>query len=66
MYALKRKGDGWLRSFDDKLLFDQLTWVSGLPLPPLLGFTRMGGFVSFPGSPSGWLPRAICSERCRP
>lgn len=49
MYALKAKGPGWLRNFNDKVLFDQLMRPSGLPLPAFLGSTRMGAFVS----PSG-------------
>ena len=46
MYALKKRGDGWLRSFNDKVLFDQLMRPSGLRLPQLLGYTRMGSLVS--------------------
>ena len=46
MYALKKRGDGWLRNLDDKALFDQLVRPSGLRLPQLLGQTRMGSFVS--------------------
>ena len=49
MYASKRRGDGWLRNLDDKVLFDQLMRPSGLRLPEFLGQTRMGSFVS----PSG-------------
>ena len=49
MYALKRRGDGWLRPFEDKVLFDEWMRPSGLPLPEFLGQTRMGTFVS----PSG-------------
>ncbi len=49
MYSVKEKGPGWLRNFDDKLLFDQLMRPSGLPLPDFLGSTRMGAFTS----PSG-------------
>ena len=49
MYSVKEKGPGWLRNFDDKLLFDQLMRPSGLPLPTFFGSTRMGAFVS----PSG-------------
>ena len=45
LYALKRRGDGWLRSFNDKVLFDQLFRPSGLPLPAFLGHTRMGSLV---------------------
>ena len=46
MYALKKRGDGWLRNLDDKVLFDELMRPSGLPLPQFLGQTRMGSFVS--------------------
>lgn len=51
MYAIKRRGEGWMRNFDDKLLFDQLMRPSGLSLPDLLGYTRMGSLVC----PSGEL-----------
>ena len=46
MYALKKRGAGWLRNLDDKVLFDELKRASGLPLPRLLGQTRMGSFAS--------------------
>lgn len=49
MYGVKRRGEGWMRNFDDKLLFDQLMRPSGLRLPDLLSYTRMGSLVS----PSG-------------
>ena len=46
MYALKKRGGGWLRSFEDKVRFDHLMRPSGLPLPQFLGHTRMGSYVS--------------------
>lgn len=46
MYGLKKKGPGWTRNFDDKVLFDQLMRPSGLPLPAFLGTTRLGSFVA--------------------
>ena len=46
MYALNKRGDAWLRPFDDKVLFDERMRPSGLPLPQFLGQTRMGTFVS--------------------
>ena len=63
LWGVKRRGEGWTRNYDDKLLFDQLMRPSGLRLPELLGYTRMGSLVSASGEAEPLRDRETVSER---